>query len=102
MKAAKITLTIIGVLALSLAVWTKHNARNTVLVEKLIVDGEHHYAIVHSFKTIYSISCESIVVSCSEIQMGKRYSFAIKNKPYQSMMFSANGRSWNIDSQEAR
>jgi hypothetical protein len=102
MKTAKIIVAVVVVLALGLIVWTKHNSKDTVLVENLIVSGGHHYAIVQSLKSIYHISCESIALPCSEIHTGKRYTFAIQSQPYQTMMFSANGRAWNIDSQEAR
>jgi hypothetical protein len=68
MRTARIIVAVVVVLAISLIIWTKHNSKDSVLVESLIVYGGHHYAIVHSLKNIYYISCESIVRSCSEIQ----------------------------------
>lgn len=89
-------------LALVLVVWAKRSSKDTVLVENLIVNGAHHYAVVESLKTIYYISCESIALSCADIQAGKRYTFAIQTQPYETMMFSPKGRGWNIDSREKR
>jgi hypothetical protein len=102
MKAAKAMVATVLVLALSFIIWTKHNSKDTVLVEKLIVNGGHHYAMVQSVKEVYTISCESVSISCSEIRAGKRYTYAIQTQPYQTMRFSTNGSAWNIESQEGR